>query len=96
MAEDDTEAATSVIADPRQLLIWDGHGCWDDVRKGTKEITSVFMEHYKLYAPNLAKHLTRQSAYGERSDGRYSGSLEVMRPTCARLGRSERQSTIEG
>ncbi|MED6119571.1 hypothetical protein PIB30_013005 [Stylosanthes scabra] len=26
-------------------------GCWDDVKKGTKEITNVFEEHYKWYAP---------------------------------------------
>ncbi|MED6159552.1 hypothetical protein PIB30_043264 [Stylosanthes scabra] len=57
MAEDDTEAAASATADPRPLLLWDDHDCWDDVRRGTKEITNVFMEHYKWYAPYSAKHL---------------------------------------
>ncbi|MED6126645.1 hypothetical protein PIB30_080453 [Stylosanthes scabra] len=42
MVEDDTEAATSATADPRPLLIWDRHDCWDDVRKGTKEITERY------------------------------------------------------
>ncbi|MED6125974.1 hypothetical protein PIB30_073762 [Stylosanthes scabra] len=51
VAEDDTEAAASATADPRPLLIWDGHGCWDDVRAGTKEIMNIFMEHYKWYTP---------------------------------------------
>ncbi|MED6149659.1 hypothetical protein PIB30_064672 [Stylosanthes scabra] len=31
--------------------IWDGHDCWDQVKKGTTEITNVFKEHYKWYAP---------------------------------------------
>ncbi|MED6221599.1 hypothetical protein PIB30_056352 [Stylosanthes scabra] len=61
----DTEAAGSATADTRLFLLWDGHDCWDDVKKGTKEITDVFQEHYKWYPPSSAKHLMRQSS----SDG---------------------------
>ncbi|MED6170326.1 hypothetical protein PIB30_029821 [Stylosanthes scabra] len=51
VAEDDTKAVASAIADTHPLLIWDKHHCWDDVRKETKEITSVFMKHNRWYAP---------------------------------------------
>ncbi|MED6160836.1 hypothetical protein PIB30_055037 [Stylosanthes scabra] len=40
---------------------------WDDVRKGTKEITNIFMEHYNWYVPYSAKHQMRQSNSGGRS-----------------------------
>ncbi|MED6187550.1 hypothetical protein PIB30_077557 [Stylosanthes scabra] len=96
MAEDDAEAAASATTGPRPLLLWDGHDCWDDVRKGTKEITNVFMEHYKWYAPYSAKHRMRRSSSGGKSGGRDSGSWEAMRPTCARLGRPGRLSDIGG
>ncbi|MED6196686.1 hypothetical protein PIB30_049686 [Stylosanthes scabra] len=51
VADEDAEAAASATADTRPLLIWDGHDCWDQVKKGTTEITNVFKEHYKWYAP---------------------------------------------
>ncbi|MED6210544.1 hypothetical protein PIB30_065073 [Stylosanthes scabra] len=51
VADEDAEAAASAIADTRLLLIWDEHDCWDQVKKGTTEITNVFKEHYKWYAP---------------------------------------------
>ncbi|MED6125212.1 hypothetical protein PIB30_066524 [Stylosanthes scabra] len=51
VADEDTEAAASATADTRPLLIWDMHDCWDEVKKGTTEITNVFKEHYKWYAP---------------------------------------------
>ncbi|MED6211095.1 hypothetical protein PIB30_070262 [Stylosanthes scabra] len=47
VAEDDTEAAASATADPRPML--------DDVRARTKEITNIFMEHYKWYAPQFSQ-----------------------------------------
>ncbi|MED6148943.1 hypothetical protein PIB30_057686 [Stylosanthes scabra] len=47
---------------------------------------SSCMEHYKWYAPYLAKHLMKQSTSCGRSGGRDSYSLETMRPTCAILG----------
>ncbi|MED6150305.1 hypothetical protein PIB30_071111 [Stylosanthes scabra] len=96
VAEDDTEAAASATVDPRPLLIWDGHDCWDDVRARTKEITNIFMEHYKWYAPYSTRHLMRLANSGGRSGGRDSGLLEAMRPTSARLGRSGRPSAIGG
>ncbi|MED6207157.1 hypothetical protein PIB30_033257 [Stylosanthes scabra] len=55
VVEDDTEAVASAIADPRPLLLWDGHDCWDDVRAGTKEITNIFLEHSKWYAPQFSQ-----------------------------------------
>ncbi|MED6161559.1 hypothetical protein PIB30_061937 [Stylosanthes scabra] len=51
VADEDAETAASATADTRPLLIWDGHDCWDEVKKGTTEITNVFKEHYKWYAP---------------------------------------------
>ncbi|MED6213364.1 hypothetical protein PIB30_092408 [Stylosanthes scabra] len=95
VVEDDTEAAASATADTHPLLIWDGH-CWDDVRKGTKGITNIFMEYYKWYAPYSAKHLMSLSNSGGRSGRRDLGSLGAMTPTCARLGRSGWPSAIRG
>ncbi|MED6148002.1 hypothetical protein PIB30_049107 [Stylosanthes scabra] len=71
MAEDDTEGAASATTDPRPLLLWDGHDCWDDVQKGTEEITNIYMEHYKWYAPYSAKHLMRQSTSGGKRAKRF-------------------------
>ncbi|MED6194633.1 hypothetical protein PIB30_030258 [Stylosanthes scabra] len=79
VAEDDTEAAASATADPWPLLIWDGHDCWDDVRAGTKEITNIFMEHYKWYAPYSARHLMRLSNSGGRSGGFAQGDEANIR-----------------
>ncbi|MED6187709.1 hypothetical protein PIB30_064190 [Stylosanthes scabra] len=55
VAEDDIETTASATADPHPLLVWDGHDCRDDVRAGTKEITNIFMEHYKWYAPQFSQ-----------------------------------------
>ncbi|MED6196331.1 hypothetical protein PIB30_046506 [Stylosanthes scabra] len=66
VADEETEAVASAKADTRPLLIWDGHDCWDDVKKETMEITNVFQEHYEWYAPSSAKHLMRQSSSSGR------------------------------